>query len=377
MTTRSGAEYNPSTSSEQPPLSPPHSNPATPLVSVEFSSSVPPPLVGGVSTEESDPQHPLDWNQPLVLTPAVLGLAISDVLRDHLASRQPHDGQHRADTADYAGTKTPPPPHFSGNRKTDQADVDGFLVQCELYFELTAFTTRDETRILFAASRLTNTALAWWRANRLSIPGLAISWAIFSTALTQEFRPVEDAREAREILYSARDRNLPVGALIAEFTRQQPRIPDLSEGELLHLFLHSLPPEVKPFVLTQRPTTFTDAKRRASLAASSVPRNNNPRRPYRGPFAPQPPRGGAAAAPPPRPAVAAIPAAHDEQHDEADPTAYDVAAVAAGRRFPPPLTPEERQRLLASGGCFRCRQPGHQAQACPTFTDSGNGRTRV
>lgn len=30
----------------------------------------------------------------------------------------------------------------------------------------------------------------------------------------------------------------------------------------------------------------------------------------------------------------------------------------------PRLTNEDRERLRASGGCFRCRGPGHQARQC-------------
>ncbi|EGD75627.1 hypothetical protein PTSG_12471 [Salpingoeca rosetta] len=38
------------------------------------------------------------------------------------------------------------------------------------------------------------------------------------------------------------------------------------------------------------------------------------------------------------------------------------------RKRLPPLTPEERQRLMAEGACFRCRKPGHGYAQCP-----GNG----
>jgi hypothetical protein len=47
-----------------------------------------------------------------------------------------------------------------------------------------------------------------------------------------------------------------------------------------------------------------------------------------------------------------------------------------------PLTPDERARLNATGGCTYCRLPGHTINACPTkpprpahwVNQSGNGR---
>lgn len=35
-------------------------------------------------------------------------------------------------------------------------------------------------------------------------------------------------------------------------------------------------------------------------------------------------------------------------------------------RKPSPLTPEERNRLMKTGGCFYCRQPGHVLANCPS-----------
>ena len=36
------------------------------------------------------------------------------------------------------------------------------------------------------------------------------------------------------------------------------------------------------------------------------------------------------------------------------------------------LTPEEREYLARTGGCFRCRQPGHMAHQCPRTTQISN-----
>lgn len=274
-----------------------------------------------------------------------------------------------------SAAKPMPPPVFSGNRQADRVDVDGFLCQCEIYFSLASLPRG--SRVLTAVSRLSGTALSWWRGNRLSIPGLDSQWDVFSSHFVAEFRATDEAREARTTLYAARDRRLSVPALIAEFTRQVPRIPDISDGELLHLFLHSLPPDVSPYVLTQRPLTFTEAKRLANLAQSAIPT------PQRRPFRPQYP---AAAPPQPRPgapqrlpqfAPRAPPVAAVLQPEgDEDNAAADAAVAAVNIPRPPRLNPEERQRLMEIGACFRCRQPGHQAPNCPVFGHLGNGPRR-
>lgn len=274
-----------------------------------------------------------------------------------------------------SAAKPMPPPVFSGNRQVDRVDADGFICQCEIYFSLA--TLPQDSRVLTAVSRLSGTALSWWRGNRRTISGLDSRWETFSSHFIAEFRATDEAREARTALYATRERRLGVPALIAEFTRQIPRVPDITDGELLHLFLHSLPPNVSPYVLTQRPASFTDAKRLANLAHSALPMQ--PRRPFRPPF-PQggaPPQQGAGQPPrqhpfPPRAGVAAVHSADGlAEHEAPD---AGVAAVHVPR--PPRLTPEERQRLIDIGACFRCRQPGHQAPNCPVFGHLGNGPRR-
>lgn len=416
-TTRSGASSTPDEHPDTlpPPVdftSPPPETPAaainTPLPRAAPTQSVHPALPTSQSTNPAQPTPPLlrsrqyrasadglssppQDHQPLLLTPAVLGQALSAALHPYLPRiRESHEVVLTTDDAPSSpppaahaqhrgGFRPVPPPLFSGNRRVDQTDVDGFLLQCELYFSLAGLPENDDTRVLAAASRLTGTALSWWRGNRHNIAGLAYEWPTFYDSLAGEFRAVDDARDAREVLYSLRERNLTVSALINEFTRQLPRISDIGEGELLHLFTHSLPQDVRPHVLTQRPRSFTEAKRLASLAASTMAPLHRSRRPPQRAVANNTHRILSAAAAPPRAStVAALPYLQDQATDDAETTAVtDVAAVAAGRRFPPPLTPTERQRLMSTGGCFRCRQPGHQGSACPVFGDQGNGPSHV
>lgn len=55
-----------------------------------------------------------------------------------------------------------------------------------------------------------------------------------------------------------------------------------------------------------------------------------------------------------------------------DPDAMDVDVVKIGK-----LTPEERRRCMSQKLCFRCRQPGHMSNACPTFPTPGKKKTSV
>ena len=41
---------------------------------------------------------------------------------------------------------------------------------------------------------------------------------------------------------------------------------------------------------------------------------------------------------------------------------------------PAPLTPEERNHLMRTGGCLRCRQPGHIGPNCPKYSNNTQGQ---
>jgi hypothetical protein len=49
---------------------------------------------------------------------------------------------------------------------------------------------------------------------------------------------------------------------------------------------------------------------------------------------------------------------HKEKKKDHDPDAMDVDFTQ--------MTPDEKERLMRSGSCFRCKKQGHMSKDCPT-----------
>lgn len=197
-----------------------------------------------------------------------------------------------------------------------------------------------------------------WTEFFLTLDGSAYQW---SQAFERDFRPLTDASllwskveeefknrfEFRNKSETARDKLAKikqvsgVQAYIKAFEGLSNQISDMDENERRHRFIAGLKPAVNSWVRKFRPTTYFQA---TELAADfDASQQHEPSRRF------FPPSRGAPA--------------HDTQSDPMD--------VDAVNTFPK-LTSEERERLRAANGCFRCRKLGHQSWNCPL--NKGKGR---
>ena len=88
------------------------------------------------------------------------------------------------------------PKPFDGNT-SDPAVLDSFLYACELYFELTRVTRADQQATL-SLLWLEGDAAIWWQTVRSGHPAGTLTWQGLKGLLTQQFRPVDAARCARD-----------------------------------------------------------------------------------------------------------------------------------------------------------------------------------
>lgn len=117
------------------------------------------------------------------------------------------------------------------------------------------------------------------------------------------------------------------------------RLVDASDEEVKAHYLNGLKPNIKRALIGANLNATVDELMQMAVRADELWQPYQPFAPYQ-PAPPRPPfvapaaPGAPGPAQPPRPTI-------------------------------PKLTQEERQQLMATGGCFRCRQPGHLSSACP------------
>jgi hypothetical protein len=215
------------------------------------------------------------------------------------------------------------PPPFSGKKSES---LDAWVFQMQQYCNLAPVPEAD--RINFAATFFKDQAALWWRSYYLSIDWAhaAPNWDGFLTALRQQFVPVNTTISAYDRLQRL-SQKASVNAYNHEFRAVMLDLPDMDQATRMNYYIRGLKDNLRPFVVMQQPADLAAAEAIAERVDAIT-------------YKPQSRTTGF----------------HHRAPGGATPMELDVITK---------LTPSERERLRKSGGCFRCRQPGHLARDCP------------
>jgi hypothetical protein len=200
--------------------------------------------------------------------------------------------------------------------------------------------------VLYATLRLDGAALAWWQMLELS--GEAPSdWADFASGLKSQFGNVNPEQSARDTFWYHLRQHTTVREYIKEFRSLLLELPTVDDGTKKDRFIQGLKDAVRHEVVLREPSSLAEAMslaERCERATSRVALYNRPRT-Y----------------------VQAVTNPRINPPPARRPFTRPDVEMKEPQRMPPRLTDEERERLRASGSCFRCRQPGHSSFQCRAF----------
>jgi hypothetical protein len=270
------------------------------------------------------------------------------------------------------------PPMFSAIRTKDQMTFDNWQYAFRAYCEAMQLDTQtNPTKCIKLAVTLFAPEVARWYYNeyeRMLKPS-PITWAFFVQCVMDKYEPVPIGFTARTALKSIRQTGT-IEEYNAAFNEVISRIDDMAEADKVDKYIDGLKQALRVKVASALTLTLLEsmtvavqleaawATTRDRNAPAGYNRNNN-----RGQPAVVAARNGDAVHGPPL--HLGRMSLHDHKNDddggdEEKPAPPHVLAAIQPQRGPlPKLTDAERARLLAIGGCFRCRKTGHMARECP------------
>jgi len=266
----------------------------------------------------------------------------------------PSQREIQADNRDLARTlhkilKPQTPPTYDG--AIDADECLNFIENQEEYFQVVKLAESDWVK--YTALNLVKDGKSWWRACGLDT---TTEWAEFRQVFLDYHTPNDAVTAARSMLQNIRQGNRSVALYAHEFRGLLRRVPSLDQETALDWFLDGLHHETGIMVRLHYPADLNAAIKDATFV-HSVYCPSSTKQPQQ-----------------------------SKQTKPSDPNAMDVdalqiavnnltAEVNSLRRGngynsmtrPPRLTPDEKARLIATNGCFRCRKIGHMASHCRTF----------
>ena len=146
------------------------------------------------------------------------------------------------------------PQRFDGSM--NNGAVDRWVEEVDAYLRC-AGAEDNPAALDFAATYLTGTAQAWWRANKLQL-NRPSNWAEFRVAILTAFRSVDAAVNARDRAHSLRQRST-VAAYTSEFLSLCTELADMAPVDALYLYIRGLKDQIRLQLRLQRPTELTAA----------------------------------------------------------------------------------------------------------------------
>lgn len=273
--------------------------------------------------------------------------------------------EFQADQRDLARTlnkilKPQNPPPYSG--AIDADECQNFIDNQEEYYTVVNLAATEWVQ--YTALNLTSEAKSWWRSSGLN---LSSPWVEFKKSFLDFHTPPNAVAAAREALETLRQGKRTVAAYTHEFRKLRRRVPTLDDDTALHWFMKGLVPDTSKEVKLRQPASLDIAISQATLIHAilfpEAPTVNTPKN---------------------EPSPMDLDSLHlainnlttkfnnfhkNNNRNRNNSTNNNV--------HPPPLTPDERDRLMSSGGCLRCRQPGHFGRDCPKYRNNNHPGHRI
>ncbi|KAG0228212.1 hypothetical protein BGW42_002326 [Actinomortierella wolfii] len=223
--------------------------------------------------------------------------------------------------------KPPKPQPHDG--RIDAIEAHNFIDSMEDYNTIVQLH-----RSLWTASavlRLKGNARTWWRSTKKPT---TVSWEEFKAAFITAHSPPETIMRAHgNSIQHLQQAGRPVAQYTHEFRTHLHLAADIDAPAAIRYYVSGLDKEIQLHVRLSDPKTLDDAVLKATMVDYILGEEKGK-----------------------QPRTLSASAAHSNG------VAMELDNIKLGK-----ITPAERKRLRQTGGCFRCRRPGHFSSECPRF----------
>src|SRR5258705_4235832 len=230
------------------------------------------------------------------------------------------------------------PKPFTGDRST----LDDFVTDCQLYLSISAPKAEGASKKAWILTFIQGGEAAGWKNQYISSPDYTNdTYDQFLARFILAFKDPQDKVNARIALSRLWQNNLPIDVYHSKFILLITKAGIANDPEKAHLFISHPNPDLhsKLAGFLDPSATFQKQFELARNVSSSM-------------------------------AIFTANRGRAKNHypTKKDDNAMDVDKQKTRGQKIPPLTPELRKKLMAEGGCFRCRQKGHMSRECPQYS---------